>query len=80
MVDASERLTLDNKAYHEIIVIGDGNCFNRCPSLQIKQHKENYNYYRQIIYNFIKHNKKKLKDFFDQKENEAHETYEQRYD
>ena len=80
MVDAPERLTLDNKDYHEIIVIGDGKCFNRCLSLQIEQHQENYNYYRQIIYNFIKHNKKTLKDFFDQKENEAQETYEERYD
>ena len=51
MVDASERLTLDNKDYHEIIIIGDGNCFNCCLSLQIEQHQENYNYYRQIIYN-----------------------------
>ena len=78
MVDVPERLTLDNKDYHEIIVIGDGNCFNRCLSLQIEQHQENYNYYRQIIYNFIKHNKKTLKDFIDQKENEEQETYEQR--
>ena len=40
MVDAPERLTLDNKDYHEIIVIGDGNCFNRCLSLQIGNTKK----------------------------------------
>ena len=79
MADAPERLILDTKDCNEII-IGDGNCFYRCLSLQIEHNQDNYNYYRQIIYNFIKDNKKPLKDFFDQKENESKETYGQRYD
>ena len=80
MADAPERLRLEKKDYHENIVIGDGNCFDSCLSLQIEHNQDNYNYYRQLIYNFIKDNKKPLKDFFDQKENESKETYGQRYD
>ena len=80
MADTTERLILDTKDYNEIIVIGDGNCFYPCLSLQIEHNQDIYNYYRQIIYNFIKDNKKPLKDFFDQKENESKETYGERYD
>ena len=80
MADATERLILGTKDDNEIIVIGDGKCFYPCLSLQIEHNQDIYNYYRQIIYNFIKDNKKPLKDFFDQKENESKETYGERYD
>ena len=68
----SESIILNGNAYNEIWltdvkviqIIGNGNCLFRCLSLFKDKTQENYNYYRQLIFNYINSNKSKLKIFF----------------
>ena len=54
--DKSNLYKLDNKDYSEITITGDGNCFYRCLSMYIEKDEKNYNYYRQLIYKYVKKN------------------------
>ena len=70
---------LSSKEYTEISIIGDGNCFYRCLSIHIEKFQENYNYYRNLIYQYIEANKEVFKYFFEMNENETEEDYNDRY-
>ena len=67
-----ESIILNGNAYNEIRltdvkeiqIIGDGKCLFRCLSLFKDETQKNYNYYRQLIFNYINSNKSKLKIFF----------------
>ena len=63
----------------EIMIVSDGNCFFRCLSQVLDNSKENYHYYRILIYNYIYHNKTQMKNFFTINENENYNDYDNRY-
>ena len=46
----------------------------------IDKTEDNYNYYRQIVFNYITLNKDILKVFFPQYDGETEEKFNQRYD
>lgn len=73
---------INKDKYAEISDIGDGNCFFRCLSLSkyLEKNENNYNYYRILIYNFIKSNKQILKDFFYYLDDESQKEYNERYE
>ena len=48
----------------EVSVLGDGNCFFRALSMCMKYNQENHNYYRNLVYKFIKQNKEQMSFFF----------------
>ena len=54
---------LSLKDYAEISIIGDGNCFFRCLSQYFDNTQEYYDFYRQLVFNYIMDNKQTLKDF-----------------
>lgn len=62
-----------------IEIIGDGNCFYRCLSQEIDNTQENHRYYRELIYNYIVQRQNYFMKFYDKKENENEEVYNQRY-
>ena len=78
--DIKEDLYLEIKNYNEIPVLGDGNCFFRCVSMSIEFTEENHQYYRNLVYNYIKHNQTQLELFFARLDNETDQHYHERYD
>ena len=68
---------LDPKDYNEIPITWEGNY--RFLSMYLEHHENNYNYYRQIVYNYIKSNKNLLRKLFYYLEEEFEEEYEIRY-
>ena len=82
-----ESIILNGNAYNEIrltdfkeiLIIGDGNCLFRCLSLFKDKTQDNYNYYRQLIFNYINSNKSKLQIFFPKESNKSDENYATRY-
>ena len=46
--------------------------------LHIERHENNYNYYNQVIYEYIKRNKNILKEYYEQNEDEITDIYEQK--
>ena len=72
MVDKKDVIELDGTVYDtiesnnvlEIQIIGDGNCYYHCLSQELDKTQENYQYYRNLIYNYIVENKDALQKFF----------------
>ena len=78
--DINENIDLENQKYCEISVFGDGNCFFMCISMALEYTEENHQYYRNLVYNYIKHNKNQLEVFFERMDNETDQHYHERYD
>ena len=47
----------------EVSALGDGNCFFRSLSMCMEYNQENHNYYRNLVYKFIKQNKEQMSFF-----------------
>ena len=49
-------LNLNKAEYGEIQMVGDGNCFYRCLAFHLERSQDNYDFYRNKIYHYIKKN------------------------
>ena len=72
--------TIESNNVLEIQIIGDGNCYYRCLSQELDKTQENYQYYRNLIYNYIVENKDALQKFFFKEDFETIDKYNERYE